>query len=123
MPEEKEVPEHFGDLENRAGLDLFHVLAIAAIPGRLVDLDVAFFQDRIDFIDFFSRNDFAKPYRARVVGGNHDRHLVVDHLKDVELLFFAAYVTLVDTLYNGNAMRWINCVVAYFEHAFRTSSS
>src|SRR5215469_13076612 len=38
--EEVEVAKHLGDLEDRAGLDLLHVLPVPAVPGRGVDRDV-----------------------------------------------------------------------------------
>lgn len=48
VAQEEEVAQNFGDFEHGAGLDLLHVLAVAAIPRRLVNLDVALLEDLVN---------------------------------------------------------------------------
>jgi hypothetical protein len=54
-----EITQDLGDLEHRAGLDLLHVLAIAAIPRLGVARDIASLEDRKDFFDLLRRDQVA----------------------------------------------------------------
>jgi hypothetical protein len=119
MAQEKEVTENFGDFENRAGLDFFHVLAITAIPGRLVDLDVPFFENPVNLLDLLGGDDLTKTHGLHIVGRNHDGHLIIDNLKDVELLLLAADILLLDALDDSNTVSRINRIVSYFKHELK----
>src|ERR1041385_5166171 len=46
-----QVAIDLGDVEQRAGLDLLHEAAIAAVPRLLVDVDILLAQDVEDFFD------------------------------------------------------------------------
>src|SRR5687767_11285058 len=46
-----EIAIDLGDVEQRAGLDLLHETAIAAVPGLLVDVDILLAQDVEHFLD------------------------------------------------------------------------
>jgi len=41
-PQVNEIPQDFRNLIDRTGLDLFHILAVAAVPGLTIDLSVFF---------------------------------------------------------------------------------
>ena len=43
--------QHLGDVDHRSRADLLDVLAIAAVPGLIVELDVALAQNAVDLFD------------------------------------------------------------------------
>src|SRR5690606_8802398 len=45
-----EIPENLGDLEDRAGLDLFHVLAVSTVPRGDVDRNLFLPEDLVDLL-------------------------------------------------------------------------
>src|SRR5215467_3526174 len=53
--ESLQVAEDLGDLEDRTGLDLLHVLAIAAVPRLTFDRDLTALEDLEHLVDLKSR--------------------------------------------------------------------
>src|SRR5712671_5522813 len=94
--EQVEVAQHFRDLEHGAGLDLLHVLAIAAVPGGGIDRDILLLEDRIDLVDGFLVDERAQSDRADLVDGDEDFHPVFHDLEDVEGLPLAGDVLVLD---------------------------
>src|SRR5713101_6805291 len=48
--EEIQISKYFGDLENRAGLDLLHVFTIATVQGGGVDRNILLAENRVDLL-------------------------------------------------------------------------
>ena len=61
-----QVAQHLGDLEDRAGLDLLHVLAVAAVPRLALDRDLAALEDREHLVDLVGADQLAQTDRAGV---------------------------------------------------------
>src|SRR3990172_1787569 len=95
--EQVQISKHFRDLEQGAGLDLVHVLAVAPVPGGGVDRDLFLAQDGVDASDFLLSDDLAQAYRTDLVHRDHDLHPVVQDAEHVEGLPLTGDLLVLDT--------------------------
>src|SRR3954462_15101415 len=80
-----EVAEDLGHLEQRAGLDLLHEPAIAAVPRLLVDVELLLLEDVVHLADLVLLYDLAQTDLLGLFDRNEDAHVAVQHLQNVEL--------------------------------------
>src|SRR5215813_3388332 len=119
--EEVEIAQNLSDLEHRAGLDLLHVLTVAAIPGRGVNRDVLFTEYRVDLLDVLLADDLAQPDGADFVDGDHDPHPVLENAEHIERLALAGYLGVLDSHHLTHALSRVDCLVTRLEaglHAY-----
>src|SRR5439155_9596112 len=95
--QEIEVAQHFRDLEHGAGLDLLHVLAVAAVPGGGIDRDVLLAKDAVDLGHGLLVDEGAQGVRADLVVGDEVFHPVFHDLEYVESLVMPGDVLVLDS--------------------------
>src|SRR6516162_8804641 len=113
--EEVEVAKHLGDLEDRAGLDLLHVLPVPAVPGGGVDRDVLLPEDGVDLPDVVLADDLPQADRADLVDRDHDPHPVLQDAKDVERLALTGDLGVLDAHHLAYSLARIYGLVARLE--------
>ena len=110
-----EITENFGDLEDRAGLDLLHVLAIAPVPCLAFHGDLTAFEDFEDLVDLVGTDEFTQTNSPSVLGGDHDLHAVVQDLQNIEGLLAGRNLSGFDARDLGHAVRRVHCQIANAE--------
>src|SRR5581483_9023673 len=84
--------------------DLLGVLAIATIPGLLVDLDLLVAQDLVHLGDHVLADDPAEPHGLDVLGWDHDGHVALQEAEHVELLLRPGDRPALDALDDADSM-------------------
>src|SRR6185369_5126162 len=118
----EKIAQDFGDLENRSGLDLFRVLAVAPIPGLLIDFDFLVSQDLVDFRDHVATDDAAKTDAPDVFGGDHDGHVAVENAQHVKLPGGAGDRLRLDALDDADTMCRIDDLLTDLERIGHATS-
>ena len=90
-----EIADHFGDLEDVAGLELVAVVLVATAPvlGHLGGVAA---QDLEDLVDDVRLDDLAQAGAIGVLDGDHDGHVVVEDLDGEVVALLAEHVFLLD---------------------------
>src|SRR5947208_6059314 len=117
--EQIEVAQHLRDLEHGAGLDLLHILAIAAVPSGGIDGDVLLLEDDVDLVDGFLVNERAEPHRPDLVDGDENFHPIFHDLEDIEGLPLAGDVLVLDPHHFADALPRVDGFVADLESLHR----
>src|SRR5690606_21701405 len=94
--EEVEIPQDLRDLEDRTGLDLLHVLAVAAVPSGRVDGDLLLTKDAVDPLDRLIVDDLSEAHGPDLVDRDQDLHSVLENAKHVEGLALARHFLVLD---------------------------
>src|SRR5436190_2497120 len=110
-----QIAQHLGDLEDRAGLDLLHVLAVAAVPGLALDRDLAALQNREHLVHLVGANELTQTDRARIARRDHDLHPVLEDLENVKGLLVTGDLTRLDTDNLRHTVSRINGQVTHSE--------
>src|SRR3954462_6559109 len=117
--EQVQVAQHLGDLEDRARLDLLHVLAVAAVPSGRIHRDILLTQDGINLDHGLLVDQVAQADRAHLVDGDEDFHPVFHDLEDVEGLPLTSDVLVLDTHDFADALPRVDGLVADLESLHR----
>src|SRR3989442_4280647 len=117
--EQVEVAQDFRDLEHGAGLDLLHVLAIAAIPGGRIDRDILLLEDAVHLDDGLLVDQRPQADRADLVDGDQDFHPVFHDLEHVEGLPLTGDVLVLDPHHLPDSLPRIDGLVADLERLHR----
>src|SRR6185369_4144027 len=94
--EPKQVAEDLGDLEQRAGLDLFHEAAITAIPGLAIDVDLLVAENGQHLLDLLGPGDPTQTDLVGLVDRDQDPQAAVQRAQHVEALDLAEDLFLLD---------------------------
>src|SRR5690606_31971859 len=111
-----------GDLEDRAGLDLLHVLPVPTVPGRRIHRDVLLAEDRIHLTDVVLGDDLTQTDRAHLVAGDHDPHPALADPQHVEGLALAGDLRVLDTHHLANTLSGVHCFIARLEAGLHACS-
>src|ERR1051326_7433568 len=114
--QDEQVAQHLGDLEDRSRLDLFGVLAVAAVPGLLIAFDFFLAEDFVDLGYHVAVDDFSQPDRVDVVDRDHDLHIAVENSEHVKSFFCAGDDLTADRFDLPCAVRGVNHFLADFKH-------
>src|SRR5580698_590447 len=110
-----QIAQDLGDLEDRPGLDLLHVLAVAAVPGLSLDGHFAALENLEHLVDLVGANELAQTDRARIARGNHDLHPILENLENVEGLLVARDLARLDADNLRNAVGRIDGQITHSE--------
>ena len=114
--ENQQVAENLCDFQRGTGLDFFRVLALAAIPGLSIHLDLALAQNPVDFIDHILADNPAQAYLLHVFGRDHYRHLFrTENSQHVKFALGTRDYPHLNVVNNRNTMSGINNLFAFFE--------
>src|SRR5437870_6802545 len=119
----EEIAQHLGDLEDAAGLDLLGVLAVAAVPRLLIDLDLLVTKDLVHLRHHVLADDAAEPDRLDVLGRDHDGHVAVDDAQHVELALGTGDDLRLDPLDDTDAMRRVDDLLTNLERTHHSRAS
>src|SRR5678815_2807624 len=109
------IRDSLGDLEDRAGLDLLHVLAVAPVPGGGVHRDVLLPEDGVDLLDVVLADDLPQADRADLVDRDHDPHAVLEDAEDIEGLTLAGDLGVLDAHHLAHPLPGVDGLVAGLE--------
>src|ERR1019366_1031643 len=81
-----EVAEHFGDVVDRARLDLVHEAAVTAVPGLIVECNRSFPKNIEDFADLLLADNLTETDGPGVGHRHHDLAIGIQDSQYVKLL-------------------------------------
>ncbi len=110
-----QIPQDLRDLEDRTGLDLLHVLAVAPIPGLSLHGNLSALENLEDLVDLVGADKLAQTDGAGVLRRNHDLHPIVENLQDVERLLAGRDLAGLDADDLRHPMGRVDCQVSYVE--------
>ena len=106
------IAEYFGHFEQGAGLDLVHEGPVAAIPGVAFKLHDFFAQNLQNFLSIRLAGHWAQPDLLGFVDVHEDLEITRAQAQDIELLYLAAYLLLLDIHDLGDAAGGVDSFLA-----------